>query len=164
MILVLQITLYLCVGPPSLPRLVRVVDATTHTLTIEWDVPETDYGLPILSYHVERFDFIKKKWLRVGSTEPPVTVCRVANLEMGHKYKIRVFAVNKLGRSKPSTTDGPVALLRLPGEPSMPIPITANANCLRFGKSPPCCNLSASLYADNFALFLLLDPVNYVST
>ncbi|XP_062590056.1 uncharacterized protein LOC134251666 [Saccostrea cucullata] len=102
-------------GVPSPPRHVKVIDATTHTLTIEWKEPKIDYGLPILAYHVERFDFIKKKWIRTGNTEPPVTTYRIADLEMGHKYKIRVLAVNKLGRSNPCTTDGPVSLLRLPG-------------------------------------------------
>jgi hypothetical protein len=41
---------------------------------MECEAIETDYGLPILSYHVEKFDYIKKKWLKVGSTEPTTTV------------------------------------------------------------------------------------------
>jgi len=44
------------------------------------------------------------RWVPAGETDGPVTSLDVDGLQPGHKYKFRVRAVNKQGKSEPLTT------------------------------------------------------------
>ncbi len=44
------------------------------------------------------------RWVPAGETEGPATSLQVDGLTPGHKYKFRVQAINKLGKSDPLTT------------------------------------------------------------
>jgi predicted phage tail protein len=47
---------------------------------------------------------ISGRWVPAGETDGPVTSLEVDGLQPGHKYKFRVRAVNKQGKSEPLTT------------------------------------------------------------
>jgi hypothetical protein len=48
--------------------------------------------------------FISGRWVPAGETDGPATSLEVDGLQPGHKYKFRVRAVNKQGKSEPLTT------------------------------------------------------------
>jgi hypothetical protein len=50
------------------------------------------------------FFFFSGRWVPAGETDGPVTSLAVDGLQPGHKYKFRVRAVNKQGKSEPLTT------------------------------------------------------------
>jgi hypothetical protein len=54
--------------------------------------------------YVNHFFPILGRWVPAGETDGPVTSLDVDGLQPGHKYKFRVRAVNKQGKSEPLTT------------------------------------------------------------
>jgi len=66
--------------------------------------PKDNGGQPIENYIVEKLDEALGRWVPAGETDGPDTSFKVEGLTPGHKYKFRVKAVNKQGKSDPLTT------------------------------------------------------------
>lgn len=72
---------------------------------LSWKKPEDNGGLPIENYVIEKLDEALGRWVPAGETDGPETNFDVHDLIPGHKYKFRVKAVNKLGKSDPLTAN-----------------------------------------------------------
>lgn len=100
------IILLLCVDKPSAPEgPLKVSDVHAEGCTLSWKKPEDNGGLPIENYIIEKLDEALGRWVPAGETNGPETNFEVQDLIPGHKYKFRVKAVNKLGKSDPLTAN-----------------------------------------------------------
>lgn len=86
-------------GMPEGP--LKVSDIHAEGCTLTWREPDDDGGTPIEKYIVEKFDEVTGRWTPAGETDGPETSFDVGGLTPGHKYKFRVRAVNKQGKSDP---------------------------------------------------------------
>lgn len=86
-------------SPPQGP--LRASDVHAEGCTLTWKPPEDDGGQPIDKYVVEKMDEATGRWVPAGETDGPQTSLQVEGLTPGHKYKFRVRAVNKQGKSEP---------------------------------------------------------------
>lgn len=92
-------------------------------LTLDWNPPVDDGGIPVDHYLVEKMDEATGRWVPAGQTTGPKTKFDVDGLTPGHKYKFRVRAVNKQGKSDPLTTAQAIEAknpFEEPGKPGMP--------------------------------------------
>ena len=69
--------------------------------TLNWKKPEDDGGTPITHYTIEKMDLDTGNWVPCGEVSPDETEFQVDGLKEGKKYKFRVSAVNKEGKSEP---------------------------------------------------------------
>lgn len=90
-------------GAPEGP--LKVADVHANGCTLNWKPPEDDGGQPIENYVIEKLDEALGRWVPAGETDGPVTDFKVDDLIPGHKYKFRVKAVNKQGKSDPLTAN-----------------------------------------------------------
>lgn len=90
-------------APPRGP--LKVDDVHANGCTLKWQPPEDDGGAPIEKYVIEKFDEATGRWVPAEETDGPETSVSVKGLTPNHKYKFRVRAVNKHGKSDPITTD-----------------------------------------------------------
>lgn len=108
-------------GAPGGPLKAKNVHADG--LTLEWNPPADDGGTPVEHYVVEKMDEATGRWVPAGQTDGPVTKLDVDGLTPGHKYKFRVRAVNKQGKSDPLTTSQAIEAknpFEQPGKPGTP--------------------------------------------
>ncbi|XP_013148822.1 PREDICTED: twitchin isoform X2 [Papilio polytes] len=89
-------------SPPGGP--LKVSDVHANGAKLSWNPPADDGGQPIEKYVVERMDEATGRWVQAGETLGPETSLPVDGLQPGHKYKFRVRAVNRQGKSEPLTT------------------------------------------------------------
>lgn len=88
-------------GTPEGP--LKVADVTAEGCNLSWKPPEDDGGQPIEKYVVEKLDETTGRWVPAGETDGPETSLHIDGLIPNHKYKFRVRAVNKQGKSEPLT-------------------------------------------------------------
>lgn len=86
-------------GAPSGP--LKAKDVHAEGCTLEWKPPADDGGMPVDHYEVEKMDEATGRWVPAGVTSGPETQLEVTGLTPGRKYKFRVKAVNKQGKSEP---------------------------------------------------------------
>ncbi|CAH2099215.1 unnamed protein product [Euphydryas editha] len=89
-------------SPPGGP--LKVSDVHANGAKLSWNPPADDGGQPVEKYIVERMDEATGRWVTAGETDGPQTNLAVDGLQPGHKYKFRVRAVNRQGKSEPLTT------------------------------------------------------------
>ncbi|CAH1103156.1 unnamed protein product [Psylliodes chrysocephalus] len=89
-------------SPPGGP--LKVSDVHANGAKLNWRPPADDGGQPIESYIVEKMDEATGRWVTAGETDGPETSLSVDGLVPGHKYKFRVRAVNRQGKSEPLQT------------------------------------------------------------
>lgn len=111
-------------GSPTGPLSVKNI--TAKDCELEWKPPKDNGGLPVTGYTIERCDeTIGGRWTVIGDTDGPETTFKVPGLMENHKYKFRVCAVNKEGKSKPLETFGsyeaknPFEVPSKPGQPKV---------------------------------------------
>ncbi|KRY50894.1 Twitchin [Trichinella britovi] len=98
--------------PPKGP--LKVTDVFENEMTLHWQMPEDDGGVPVEAYEVEKFDVDHGRWIPCGRTnEEKITV---HNLVPGHSYLFRVKAINKEGESDALALTDPV-LAKNPYDP-----------------------------------------------
>lgn len=90
-------------SPPGGP--LKTSDVTAEKVKLSWNPPEDDGGQPVEKYVVEKQDEATGRWVPAGETLGPETKLEVTGLTPNHKYKFRVRAVNKQGKSDPLTAD-----------------------------------------------------------
>lgn len=108
-------------GTPGGP--LKATNVHADGLTLEWNPPADDGGIPIDHYLVEKMDEATGRWVPAGQTTGPGTKFDVDGLTPGHKYKFRVRAVNKQGKSEPLTTAQAIEAknpFEQPGKPGTP--------------------------------------------
>lgn len=97
----------------------QAADIDDHSLTLQWDPPESDGGAPIESYTVERRDKSDKDWNTVaqvpaqGAGKHQMVDDKVVE---GKEYYYRVRAVNKAGPGDPCDHGKPFKIQAKPGE------------------------------------------------
>lgn len=83
---------------PSAPRGPLELSGMTDTsFIIKWQPPESDGGLALAEYLIERREVSKKAWQKVGTTDGKVTHIDVTGLKKGTSYSFRISAQNRLG-------------------------------------------------------------------
>lgn len=105
-------------SPPQGP--LKVEDVHAEGCKLKWQPPTDDGGQPIEKYVVEKMDEASGRWVPAGETDGPEPTLKVDGLIPGHKYKFRVRAVNKQGKSEPLTTAQAIEAKNPFDEPSKP--------------------------------------------
>lgn len=108
-------------SPPTGP--LKISDVHAEGATLKWNPPEDDGGQPVENYIVEKMDEQTGRWVPAGETDGPVTELAVEGLTPGHKYKFRVRAVNKQGKSEPLVAQQSIEAKNpfdAPGKPGKP--------------------------------------------
>ena len=97
--------------PPSAPLFFRCTVAAARFITLEWNAPEFQYGLPIDSYSVEQVEISELFYeLEAGLIDAPVLrampiyvgkepTCVITSVYPASSYSFRVGCLNKLGHS-----------------------------------------------------------------
>lgn len=103
---------------PGIPQNVKVLDWGRNFVTIEFSPPETDGGVPIEKYLIEKKEVHTSKYtrgaeiilgkLKPGEERPNVFQIKVPDLSEGNRYQFQVKAVNKAGPGLPSSPTNPV--------------------------------------------------------
>lgn len=103
---------------PDAPQNVKVIDWGRNFVTIEWTPPESDGGVPIEKYLIEKKEVHTSKYtrgvemilgkLKAGEERPNVFSIKVPDLSEGNRYQFQVKAVNKAGAGPPSSPTAPV--------------------------------------------------------
>ena len=119
-----QITVLDVPGKPLGPLVVK--NMTAKDCNLEWKAPKDNGGLPINYYIVEKCDEdYGGRWAVCGETDGPDTNYFCEGLTENHRYKFRVKAVNKMGKSEPLETAGlytaknPFEVPSKPGKPKV---------------------------------------------
>uniref|UniRef100_A0A915JT26 Uncharacterized protein n=1 Tax=Romanomermis culicivorax TaxID=13658 RepID=A0A915JT26_ROMCU len=106
---------------PGIPGQPVVTELTSENVTIVWTAPESDGGMPIGNYVVEKKDItLDKNWVIVSKQvlrSPPFTI---ESLNAATTYVFRVSAENELGIGFPSPASEPIALPESEIEPLEP--------------------------------------------
>lgn len=98
----------------------KVSDVHANGATLNWNPPHDDGGTPIENYVVEKMDEATGRWLPAGETIGNETSLALTDLTPHHKYKFRVRAQNKQGKSEPLTTHHAIEAKNPFDEPSTP--------------------------------------------
>ena len=79
-------------------------------VTLSWKEPDSDGGMPITGYVIERSDASRLGWATVGMVDAYTRNIRVPKLLEGSRYYFRVMAENAVGSGKLVETGQPVEL------------------------------------------------------
>ena len=104
-------------GLPSEPLGVSG-SGTGGTVSLSWNLPDSDGGTPITDYIVEYRVGTSGTWATFADGVSTVTSATVTGLIAGNGYEFRVTAKNAIGNSQPSLASPIVESLPLP--PSAP--------------------------------------------
>ena len=88
--------------PPDSPAIPIVSNIDSTKMTVQWTLPKSDGGSPILGYTVECKETTSSQWRNVNSDPVKETSFVVADLMVNSKYQFRVCAENKAGVGPPS--------------------------------------------------------------
>ena len=100
---------------PSAPRSFEVQEITPSGVTLTWEVPDSDGGLPVTSYIVERRDKKFGPFTKIATIKAPSTSCMVERLIEGVDYYFKVTAVNDEGSGPSAELSQPIRLEKQPG-------------------------------------------------
>lgn len=103
---------------PGAPQNVKVIDWGRNFVTLEWSPPDSDGGVPIEKYLIEKKEVHTSKYtrgtellldkLKAGEERPNVFSIKVPDLSEGNRYQFQIKAVNKAGAGPPSSPTQPV--------------------------------------------------------
>uniref|UniRef100_A0A8C6V3K2 Titin n=1 Tax=Naja naja TaxID=35670 RepID=A0A8C6V3K2_NAJNA len=88
------------VHPPGPPTVVKVIDTSKTSVTLEWTTPVFDGGLEIIGYIIEMCKADLGDWRKVNAETLIATKYTVVDLEPNEHYKFRVSAVNTAGKGE----------------------------------------------------------------
>lgn len=89
---------------PCAPSVVCVSDSTNTSISLEWSRPADDGGMEILGYIIEMMKADETEWKRVNEELVAETHYTATGLQTGAEYKLRVAAVNHIGRGEDMET------------------------------------------------------------
>ena len=78
---------------------IKYTELTTDSVTVSWNPPNDDGGLPITEYTIDVFDTLQKSWMEVATVNKNTTSWTYNKLRQKHVYKFRIFASNEEGKS-----------------------------------------------------------------
>ncbi|XP_058237283.1 myosin-binding protein C, cardiac-type [Hemibagrus wyckioides] len=100
--------------PPQAPRILSVGE---DSCVVQWDPPLFDGGQPVLGYVLERKKTKSYRWMRLNFDPYKDTTYEAKRMIEGMAYEMRVYAVNSIGMSRPSTASQPFVPIAPSGEP-----------------------------------------------
>jgi len=109
---------WLYTDDPGPPVDLELTDATNHPYTLSWKPPVNDGGTPITGYLVDWYNW--SRWEQVGSTAIEGLSTKMPDVNYSSQLKVRVYAVNSVGRSLPSECTFIVPRRDVPGCPEPP--------------------------------------------
>ncbi|XP_046554802.1 titin-like [Haliotis rubra] len=111
--------------PPGVPiGPIKFRDIGEDFVTLDWHPPKDPGGIPIIGYKVDVTRDLDT-WTEVATTDCGITSVKAKELVPNKKHYFRVFAINRIGNSKPLESE-PVVPHRPPGAPGKPVgPIEA---------------------------------------
>ena len=95
-----EMFIYLSSVPDEPAGPIQYTDITTDSVTVSWNPPDDDGGLPVLEYIIDMFDTLKRSWTEVASVNKSTTSWTYNGLLQGHVYKFRISANNEEGRGE----------------------------------------------------------------
>lgn len=97
-------------GRPSAPVGLCVTKILQNEVHITWDRPDTDGGMPITGYVIERREASRGSWSTAGVVNASTTRFNIQKLLEGNEYYFRVLAENQVGTGDAIETTQPVAV------------------------------------------------------
>ena len=94
----------------------RVTKMLRESVTLGWESPSYDGGLPITGYIIERRDATRGGWTTVGTSDPHAHSFTVPKLMEGSEYMFRVMAENVAGAGVPMESSHAVEIKSPYGE------------------------------------------------
>lgn len=82
---------------PSSPRSLHTAKVTTSAVTLEWSVPESDGGTPVLSYHIYIKHPDQDDFQPVGQVDGDILSYTCTKLRQDTDYDFQVKAENEAG-------------------------------------------------------------------
>ena len=91
---------------PGAPASLRLTGIQRDAVTLSWESPAVDGGLPITGYVVERCDATRAGagWATVGHLDASTFSFHATKLLEGNRYHFRVSAENAVGTGQPIET------------------------------------------------------------
>lgn len=93
---------------PSEPQNLKVTEVTKESVGLAWEAPESNGGMEISQYVVEKRDASKTGWIQAATIDGRTTSCVVGKLYEGNDYFFRVYAENKIGTGPPAELTQPI--------------------------------------------------------
>ncbi|KAF7658839.1 hypothetical protein LDENG_00006710, partial [Lucifuga dentata] len=106
------------VDVPNPPENVRCTTIGEDSATITWDPPAFDGGVPIKGYLMERKKTGSSRWTKLNFDVYESTTYEAKRMIEGVFYEMRVFAVNGIGISQPSSHTEPFMPIAPTSEPT----------------------------------------------
>lgn len=128
-------------GAPTKPiGPLSVTEMTNTSVTLSWRPPQSNGGLALTSYIIERKLTFENNWIRETMVDSDTLSYTVSNLFAKYEYDFRVIAENPLGQSEPLQVEAPIQLAQNatpPGVPSAPLEmrvVSPSAIVIEWGK------------------------------
>ena len=93
---------------PSAPSVVKVIDSTKSSVTLDWIKPVFDGGMEVIGYNIEMCKASLEEWHKINTELCINNVYTAKGLVAGEMYKFRVSAVNGTGQGEACTIPNPV--------------------------------------------------------
>jgi titin len=115
-------------NPPSSPKELKLVSAGKDKVTLEFKGSESDGGMPIRHYLIEKRDSNRVTWVKAAKVKPKEAeetsatyTCEIDELNPGASYWFRVVAENPKGKSETCEITAVVKLEKELEKPSKPL-------------------------------------------
>uniref|UniRef100_A0A6I8PER6 Myosin-binding protein C, fast-type n=1 Tax=Ornithorhynchus anatinus TaxID=9258 RepID=A0A6I8PER6_ORNAN len=105
------------VDVPDPPEAVRITSVGEDWAVLVWDPPKYDGGQPVTGYLMERKKKGSQRWMKLNFEVFTDTTYESTRMIEGVLYEMRVFAVNAIGVSQPSTNTKPFMPIAPTSEP-----------------------------------------------
>ncbi|MEQ2255666.1 Myosin-binding protein C, fast-type, partial [Ilyodon furcidens] len=106
------------VDVPKPPENVKCTSVGEDSAFITWDPPSFDGRVPVKGYLMERKKVGSSRWTKLNFDVYESTTYEARKMIEGVLYEMRVFAVNGIGISQPSTSSKPFMPIAPTGEPT----------------------------------------------
>ena len=110
---------------PSEPLDIKVVSVEKNMITLQFKKPESDGGLPIQWYIIEKRDSNRLSWIKEAKikakSDQEIITCEIHDLNPGTSYLFRVTAENLIGQSLPAEINAAVIIEKEKEVPNRPL-------------------------------------------
>ncbi|XP_067151654.1 myosin-binding protein C, cardiac-type [Apteryx mantelli] len=101
--------------PPEAPKISNIGE---DYCTVQWQPPKYDGGQPVLGYILERKKKKSFRWMRLNFDLLKELSYEAKRMIEGVVYEMRIYAVNSIGMSRPSSASQPFMPIAPPSEPT----------------------------------------------
>ncbi|XP_015249011.1 PREDICTED: myosin-binding protein C, fast-type-like isoform X2 [Cyprinodon variegatus] len=106
------------VDVPNPPENVKCTSVGEDSAFITWEPPSFDGGVPVKGYLMERKKVASSRWTKLNFDVYESTTYEAKKMIEGVLYEMRVFAVNGIGISQPSSSSKPFMPIAPTSEPT----------------------------------------------